>query len=177
VSRAYNYAFIDGTNLHLTYENLGWRLDYRKLLDHLRAKYNVTIAHYFIGKTTSTQAIYNKLDSYGYNIKLKDPSPYFKKEEVCPHCGKVVTPSEEKYKADIDSYLTMQVMSDMDDFDKAILITSDGDFDELVKRLLRRDKLRMVFAPCRDGCSKLLKRAAVDKIAYIDDFRADLELI
>lgn len=172
-----NYAYIDGTNLHLTYENLDWKLDYQKLLDHLRAKYGVTVAHYFIGKTPNNQTIYDKLDSYGFNIKLKDPSPYVTEEELCPHCGEVVAPSEQRYKADIDSYLTMQVMSDMNDFSMAVLITSDGDFNELVKRLLRQDKLRLVFAPCRDGCSKLLKRAARDKIAYIDDFRADLERI
>jgi len=170
-----NYAYIDGTNLHLTYDNLDLRVDYQKLFDYLRAKYGVIIAHYFIGKTPNNKAIYDKLSSYGYNIKLKDPSPYVTEEEVCPHCGEVIAPSEQKYKADIDSYLTMQVISDINDFDKAILITSDGDFDELVKRLVRQDKLRMVFAPCREGCSKLLKRAAVDKIAFIDEYRADLE--
>jgi hypothetical protein len=35
----------------------------------------------------------------------------------------------------------------------------------------------MVFAPYRKGCSKLLKKVAVDKIAFIDDFRDDLEKI
>ena len=68
-------------------------------------------------------------------------------------------------------------MSDINNFDKAVLITSDGDFDELAKRLLRQNKLRIIFAPCRKGCSKLLKRVAVDKIAFIDEFRTDLEKI
>jgi uncharacterized LabA/DUF88 family protein len=177
VPRYNNYAYIDGANLHYTYENLDWKVDYQKLLHYLRTKYGVLIAHYFIGKTPNNQAIYNKLSSYGYNIKLKDPSPYVTEEEVCPHCGEVFTPSEIRYKADIDSCLTMQVMSDINDFNKAVLITSDGDFDELVKRLVRQDKLRVVFAPCKDGCSKLLRRAAVDKIAFIDDYRDDLEKV
>jgi hypothetical protein len=43
--------------------------------------------------------------------------------------------------------------------------------------LLRDDKLRMVFLPCREGCSKLLKKVATDKIAFIDDFKNDLEKI
>jgi len=170
-----NYAYIDGANLHFTYENLDWKIDYQKLLDHLRAKHGVIIAHYFIGKTPDNQAIYDKLSSYGYNIKPKEPSPYDTEEIVCPHCGMVVTPSEKRYKADIDSYLTMQVISDINEFDKAVLITSDGDFDELVKRLLRQDKLRMVFAPCKEGCSWLLKSAARGRIAFIDDYRDELE--
>jgi hypothetical protein len=73
--------------------------------------------------------------------------------------------------------MTLTVMNSLSDFDKAVLITSDGDFDELAKFLLRKDKLRMIFAPCRAACSKLLKSIAVDKIAYIDDYRTDLELV
>ena len=170
-----NYAYIDGANLHFTYENLDWDIDYQKLLGHLRAKYGVIITYYFIGKTPNNQAIYDKLSSYGYNIRLKEPSPYDTEEVICTHCGEVVTPSEKRYKADIDSYLTMQVMSDMNAFDKAVLITSDGDFDELVKRLLRQDKLRIVFAPCKEGCSWLLKSAARGRIAFIDDYREALK--
>ena len=71
--------------------------------------------------------------------------------------------------------MTLTVISNLNLFDKAVLITSDGDFDELVKMLLRDDKLRMVFAPCREGCSKLLKKVAIDKITFIDDFKNDLE--
>jgi hypothetical protein len=56
-------------------------------------------------------------------------------------------------------------------------VNADGDFDELVKRLVREEKLRIVFAPCRDGCSKLLTKVAIDKIAFIDDFRDALEKI
>jgi uncharacterized LabA/DUF88 family protein len=170
-----NYAYIDGVNLHLTYENLDWRVDYEKLLNHLRKKYGVIIAHYFLGKTADTKPIYEKLSSYGYNIKLKEPSPYREEEKLCPYCSKVIEPEIQRNKADVDSYMTMQIMSDMDDFDKAVIITSDGDFDEIVKRLKNMGKLRLVFAPCREGCSKLLKRVAVDKIAYIEDFRTDLE--
>jgi uncharacterized LabA/DUF88 family protein len=172
-----NYAYIDGANLHYTYENLDWELDYQKLLNHLKTKYGVIVAHYFIGKTPNTQGIYDKLSLYGYNIKLKDPSPYDTEEEVCPHCGEVITPPERRFKADIDSYLTMQLMLDINDFNKAVIITSDGDYDNLVKRLLLQDKLRIVFAPCKKGCSWLLKSVARGRIAFIDDYRAELEKI
>ena len=86
-------------------------------------------------------------------------------------------PERIENKADVDSFLTLTAISDLHFYDKAVLISSDGDFDELVKRLMREDKLRMVFAPYRKGCSKLLKKVAVDKIAFIDDFRDDLEKI
>lgn len=89
----------------------------------------------------------------------------------------MIEKSENRYKADVDSFLSMQVISDFHDFDKAVIITSDGDYDELVKKLVRQNKLKLVFAPCRKGCSKLLKRAAIDKIAFMDDYRKYLEKI
>ena len=172
-----NFAYIDGANLHITYENLEWKIDYQKLLNFLRNKFNVTVFYYFIGKTPESNHICQNLDKYGYTIKLKTPSPYTTEEEDCPYCRKVIAPELDKNKADVDSFMTLTVMSDLNIFNKCILITSDGDFDELVKMLLRIDKLRMVFAPCRKGCSKLLRKVATDKIAYLDNYRNDLELI
>ena len=46
-----NYAFIDGTNLHLTYEHLPWKMDYQKLRVYLSDRYYVSKAFYFIGGT------------------------------------------------------------------------------------------------------------------------------
>ena len=172
-----NYAFIDGANLHFTYENIDWEIDYQKLRNHLKNKLGVTVAHYFIGKSPIYEDIYEKLASYDFNIRLKEPSIYNTEEEKCPHCNEIITSKMTEHKSDCDSFMTMQVMSDFHLYDRAVIITSDGDYDELVKMLLRQDKLRMVFAPCRKGCSKLLKRAAGDKIAFMDDFKSELEKI
>jgi len=170
-----NFAFIDGANLHFTYENLGWELDYAKLRNYLRKKFNVTIAHYFLGKTKENSDLYKTLESYGYNLKLKNPSQYTTEEEDCPHCHKVIAPELIRNKSDCDSFMTLEVISNLSIYDRAVIITSDGDFDELIKELVLKDKLKLVFAPCREGCSGLLKSAARGRIAYIDDYRAELE--
>ena len=170
-----NYAYIDGVNLHLTYENLDWGLDYKKLLHYLQNKHGVVTAHYFLGNTPKTKPIYDNLSAYGYNIKLKEASLIKMDEKRCPKCGCIIEKPENRYKADVDSLLSLQVISDLQNFDKAVIITSDGDYDELVKKLIRQDKLKLVFAPCKDGCSKLLKRAAIDKIAFMNEYRQDLE--
>ena len=68
-------------------------------------------------------------------------------------------------------------MLDAHIYDKAVLITSDGDFDNLVKWLLLKDKLRIIFAPCKKGCSWLLRSAAKGKIAFIDDYKGELEKV
>jgi uncharacterized LabA/DUF88 family protein len=173
--RSYNFAFIDGANLHLTYEYLDWKLDYQKLRNYLRKKLDVEVAYYFIGRTKESIQISEHLESYGYTVKLKEPSLYLTEEEYCPYCQKVIAPEIPRHKSDCDSFMTLQVMSDFSVYNQAVLITSDGDFDNLVKRLLQQDKLRMVFAPCKDGCSGLLISAARGRIAFIDEFRYELE--
>lgn len=173
--RPNNFAFIDGANLHLTYEYLDWKLDYQKLRNYLKKKLDVIVAYYFIGNIKENKDIYTTLESYDYTIKLKNPSPYVTKEEDCPYCKKVIAPEIIRNKSDCDSFMTLQVMSDLSMYDKVVLITSDGDFDNLVTTLLLKDKLRMVFAPCKEECSWLLKSAARGKIAFIDDYRDELE--
>ncbi len=138
---------------------------------------NVSVAYYFIGETPQYKDNYTKLGEYGYTIKLKAPSPYETKEEYCQHCGKLIAPSVRRYKADVDSYMTLQILLDINTYDKAILITSDGDFDVLVKRLVQQDKLRMIFAPCKKGCSWLLRSATKGRIDFIDDHKDELEKI
>ncbi len=170
-----NYAFIDGANLHLTYENLDWKLDYQKLFNYLTKKQNVSVAYYFLGNVKENSNIYIDLESCGYRLILKEPTRFVTDEEYCPYCNMALAPEIPRYKSDCDSLMTLQVMSDLLLFDKAIMITSDGDFDNLVTNLWQRDKLKLVLAPCRAGCSGLLLSAARGRIAFIDDLRNELE--
>jgi len=66
-------------------------------------------------------------------------------------------------------------MKRINDYDKAVIVTSDGDFRCLVEHLLQVGKLERVLAPCRDGCSLLLRKAAGVKIDYFDNLRVKLE--
>jgi uncharacterized LabA/DUF88 family protein len=172
-----NYAFIDGANLHLTYENLNWKIDYQKLFVYLKNRLNVSVAYYFLGNIKENRNIYTDLESWGYTLVLKDPTRFVTDEEYCPYCDMVIAPEIPRYKSDCDSLMTLQIMSVLNLFDKAVIITSDGDFDNLVKKLLQQDKLRLVFAPCREGCSGLLISAAMGRIAFIDDYKNQLEKI
>ncbi len=172
-----NFAFIDGANLHFTYENMDWKIDYQKLRDYLTKRYNVTFAYYYIGKNNHYQDLHTTLQSYNYNLKFKDPSPRTIDEEDCPYCRKLLSPEIYRNKSDCDAFMTLEIISNRTSYDRVVLITSDGDFDEVVKWLLQQNKLATVLAPCKDGCSWLLKRAAKGQIAFIDDLRNKLEKI
>ena len=172
-----NYAFIDGINLHLTYEYLDWKIDYRKLRIYLRKRHNITTAYDFIGFLEENNNIYKDLEAYGYLLAFREVSWNKVDAVICPHCNQIVEPEKDKPKCDCDADLVLQVMDNMSKYDKAILISSDGDFDNLVRKLLRINKLKLVLAPCKEGCSKLLKRAARGRIEFLDNLRGELEKI
>lgn len=145
-----NYAFIDGSNLHLTYVYIDWEMDYRKLRRFLRKRHNITVAYYFVGYRLKNSDIYQKLREYGYVLK----------HEVANN---------------LDDYLIKQAMWDIDEYDKAIIISSDKHFTELIEHLDSRDKLKLVLAPCNEGCSRKLKRAANTKIEFLSNYKKELQ--
>lgn len=56
-------AYIDGTNLHLSTMNMGWRLDYRRFRKLLEDKYAVTVAYYFLGYVEKYKNLYGTPES------------------------------------------------------------------------------------------------------------------
>ena len=154
-----NYAFIDGNNLHLTMVNIGWNLDYKRFRVYLSEHYGVAKAYYFIGYVPEMSDLYISLQSYGFVLVHK---PVLKLKD-----GKV--------KGNVDAELVLQAMIDYDSYDKAVIVTSDGDFYCLVHYLQRMGKLESVLAPCKAGCSHLLKKAAGSLTAFMDNLKGKLE--
>ncbi len=80
-----------------------------------------------------------------------------------------------KPKGNVDADLVLQAMIDYRDYERAVIVTSDGDFACLVRYLYEQGKLERALSPNRKGCSALLKRAARQKIDFLEDARRKLE--
>ena len=66
------FAFIDASNLFYGGEkSLGWKIDYKKLLEYLKEKYDVEIAYIFIGYIQSNRDLYSMLQKAGYVLIFK----------------------------------------------------------------------------------------------------------
>ncbi len=154
-----NYAFIDSQNLNLGIQNLGWKLDYRKFRIYLAEKYGVKKAHVFIGFVALNQSLYDRLQEAGFILKFKPTIP--------DENGKI--------KGNIDADLVLRVMIELNDFDKAVIVSSDGDFYSLVQYLYENNKLKLVLSPNKKYCSSLLKQTAKEKIWFMDNLRDKLE--
>ena len=156
-----NYAFIDGTNLHRSTMEMGWKLDTKKFRRYLEETYGVAKAYYFLGYVENNQRLYDTLESRGYEL-------VFKKTYTLPNGER---------KGNIDAELVLQAMTHYRVYKEAIIVTSDGDFACLVKYLRQKNKLRSVIASSRGGCSHLLEQEAGPYICYMDELRSKLEYL
>lgn len=78
-------------------------------------------------------------------------------------------------KGNIDADLVLRAMIDYRNYEKAVVVTSDGDFYSLVEYLYRKGKLEIVLSPSSATCSALLKKAARERINFFADLRGKLE--
>ncbi len=141
----------------------GWKLDYARFRVWLSDKYGVNRAYIFIGLIPRYKDLYTYLQEAGFTLIFKE----------------VIYNGGGKPKGNCDADLVLQAARDAyeNKFDKAVIVTSDGDYSGLVKFLLEKQKLFSVLSPGNEKkCSILLKRTGV-KIAYINDQRSHLESV
>jgi len=140
-----NYAFIDSQNLNLGVLALGWKLNFRKFRVYLRDKYDVDKAFLFIGYIEGNQLLYTALQKYGYIVIFK-PTLTYEKD------GKVYV------KGNVDADLVLHTMIEYDNYDKAVIVSGDGDFHCLIEHLQNENKLLKVIVPNWHRYSSLLRK-------------------
>jgi len=153
-----NYAFIDSQNLNLSINNQGWKLDFKKFRVYLKDKYHVTNAFLFIGFVNTNQDLYTYLQKSGYILIFK-PS---------------LVLGNGKIKGNVDAELVLHTMIEYNNYDKAIIISGDGDFYCLIEYLIKHNKLYKVIVPNRYKYSSLLKKY-IGNIAFMNDLKDKLE--
>lgn len=156
-----NYAFVDGQNLNLGVREIGWKIDFKKFRVYLKEKLAVKKAYYFIGYVEGNSDLYASLQEAGYILIFK---PTFRN-------------SDGKIKGNCDAELVLQAMIEFNRYDKAVIVSGDGDFYCLIKYLKEKDKLETVVVPNKAGYSALIKKAAKGMITFINDLRSKVEYL
>jgi len=153
------YAFIDSQNLNLAICDLGWRLDFKKFRVFLREKYGVEKAFLFLGFVKENKNLYESLRRDGYELIFKP---------TLEQNGKI--------KGNCDAELVLHCAKiEFDNFEKAILVSGDGDFHCLVKFLVSENKLLKIGIPSRKKFSSLLRGFRTPYFFYVSDLRKILE--
>jgi uncharacterized LabA/DUF88 family protein len=201
------YAFIDASNLFYGGEkNLGWKIDYKKLLEYLKDKYSVSHVFYFggveihdfeydyqknetvplnelekhltasiknkgaklneadlllMGRHLKRINFYQKLNNFGYKLYLKPVKLYDQEDGTT------------KRKANCDVDMAFHLMKEKDNFNKAIILSGDGDFLPVLKYLREKSKDVLIFAR-GSRTAKEIKQFAGDK--FLDFTRLEHKL-
>lgn len=165
-----NYAFIDSQNLNLGVQKIGWKMDWKKFRKWLEEKYGVTHAYMFIGYMPENESLYELMYSHGYLVVLK------KTLEIKQHTenGDDSKDKDEKplVKGNIDADLVLYAMKELPNYDKALIVSGDGDFLSLVEYLAAEKRLLKLLTPNR-RYSTLLKEFE-EYIEGIDNHRREL---
>jgi uncharacterized LabA/DUF88 family protein len=156
-----NIAYIDGANLYKGIESLGWKLDYLRFRKWLTDKYQVKRSYLFIGLVPKFKDLYTYLQESGFTLIFK--------ETTYDGSGKI--------KGNCDADLVLQVISDYyeNNFGKAVIVASDGDYASLIDFLKDRKRIKILLSPADERkCSILLKRTNIP-ITYLRDKKSILE--
>jgi uncharacterized LabA/DUF88 family protein len=153
-----NYAFIDSNNLNLSIKELGWELDFRRFRVHLKEKYKVSKAFLFIGYIPGNESLYKYLQEEGYLVIFKPTLKIEKKD------GAFI-------KGNVDAELVLHTMIEYPSYDKAIIVSGDGDFRCLIEYLEEQKKLGRLLIPNRKKYSRLLWkfRKNMDFLNYLEN--------
>ena len=153
-----NFAFIDGQNLKKSIQNQGWSLDYKEFRNYLDKEYNVKKAYMFIGMVNTNQQLYSALQDFGYHLVFK-PTLATKQGEL---------------KGNVDAEMVLYALTQINQYDKAVIVSGDGDFYTLVQYLKSQGKLHTLLVPNEKAYSNLYDSLDI-KTDFVDDLRQKLE--
>ena len=154
----------------MTIQNLGWKVDWIKFRKFLARRYGVTKAFMFIGYVPEFQDMYEFLHEAGYAIVLK---PTFDITRAQPEQKEKKENEEKKpIKGNVDAELVLWAVKEMKNYDKAVIVSGDGDFYTLVEYLEREGKLAKLLSP--SGQYSSLYNQFEKYIDRVDHHRSEL---
>ncbi|HEX2800827.1 MAG TPA: NYN domain-containing protein [Phenylobacterium sp.] len=123
--------FIDGSNLHSAAKNLGFDVDYRKLLEEFRKRGVLIRAYYYTALVededySPIRPLVDWLDYNGYSLVTKTARQYTDSQ------------GRKRWRGDMDVEIAVDMMEMSTSADHMVLFSGDGDFRTLVAAVQRR---------------------------------------
>lgn len=164
------FAFIDSQNLNIGTQKFGWKMNWVKFRQFLADRYGVERAYMFIGYIPENADLYEKMHEAGYMVVLK---PTFDVTRPRPEEDKSDDKEEQKpVKGNIDADLVLWAMKELSNYEKAIIVSGDGDFFSLVEYLEGKGRLLHVMTP--SGFYSQLYNQFDKYVVRLDQFRREL---
>lgn len=146
-------------------------MDWRRFRQYLQDEHNVSRAYMFIGYMSENEALYEYMHELGYLVVLKPTVDVLAPPESVGSSGGEEQ-REKAVKGNVDTELVLYAMKELPQYDKAIIVSGDGDFFTLAEYLEEQGKLASIMTP-NWQYSSLLK-AFESKLIRLDQLRKKL---
>ncbi|MBF8379043.1 NYN domain-containing protein [Alicyclobacillus mali] len=161
--------FVDGANYYyMQRDKLKWTIDAQKLLEWAKGKGELVDAFYYIGRSSPSdvreQKYLDMLAYSGYSIVTKDI------KEIVQEDGSITR------KANLDIEIVLDMFNTIDNYDMAILVSGDGDFERALQLLRARGKKFIVLSTAGFIASELRMVAGMHFID-VNTLRDQLERV
>jgi uncharacterized LabA/DUF88 family protein len=157
--------FIDHANLFYNIENLKIRIDYKKFKEILAKDAHLVGAFMYMGIPEHVfpkkRRFLNYLTSQGYVIQARPI-------KMLPEGKKI------QKRIDIFIYRDIVELADEDTYDKAILVSGDSDFIEIVKKVRELEKNIEIWSFRQSLSKKLIKEIGEDNVHYINEILSEI---
>lgn len=155
-------VFVDGANIFYTQKNLGWTIDWGKVIRLLNKRWDVIGIKYYAGIKEEDKKMRNYLkylDAIGITPVTKP-------------LKRIKTNKGVIFKSNFDVEMTMDILLEREGVDEVLIFTGDSDFHNLVKKLRDFGKRVVVFSS-RKMISWELK-LSVSEYIFLEDLKKDV---
>ena len=158
--------FVDGNNMFYAQQKNGWFFDPRRVLDYFKSEPNITLVNAFwytgLKDPQDQRGFRDALISLGYTVRTKILKEYY-------------DDSSGRYsqKANLDIEIVVDMFNTVEQYDKVILFSGDGDFERAIE-LLRSKNTHITVVSTERMIAREL-RNATDRYIDLNDMRDQIE--
>ncbi len=160
--------FVDGNNMFYAQQKNGWFFDPRRVLDHFTSDAEVALTNAFwytgLKDLQDQRGFRDALISLGYTVRTKILKEYYDDSS-----GRV------SQKANLDIEIVVDMFNTVDQYDRVILFSGDGDFERAIELL--RGKNTHITVVSTEGMIARELRNATDRYIDLNDIREHIEKI
>jgi uncharacterized LabA/DUF88 family protein len=160
--------FVDGNNMFYAQQKNGWFFDPRRVLEHFTNAPDLMLINAFwytgLKDPQDQRGFRDALISLGYTVRTKILKEYYDD-----------TSGKYSQKANLDIDIVVDMFNTVDQYDRVILFSGDGDFERAIEFL--RSKSTHITVVSTEGMIARELRNATDRYIDLNDIRDQIEKV
>jgi uncharacterized LabA/DUF88 family protein len=158
--------FVDGNNMFYAQQKNGWFFDPRRVLEYFTREMLLMNAFWYTGikDPQDQRGFRDALISLGYTVRTKILKEYYD-----DNSGRY------SQKANLDIEIVIDMFNTVEQYDRVVLFSGDGDFERAIELL--RSKNTHITVVSTEGMIARELRNATDRYIDLNEIRDDIEKI